>query len=92
MTKKSKETDPTERKLDLTQLTEHQRRIWKMRYQYRWRLRQIALELGTSRSTVCRVLQLARVRAGVPRGDDVSVIRRKPRLVRAVSLSVCFNY
>lgn len=72
--------------ISLNDLTDLQRRAWQMRYQYGWRLRKIAGELGVSAPAVSRLLRRARCRAGLP-GRRVSVISARPRLAHVRSLS-----
>ena len=40
-------------------LTEKHRKAWVMRYQFCWRLEKIALEMGTSKQAVSKLLQKA---------------------------------
>ena len=44
----------------LKDLTEKQRDAWTMRYRYGWRLKHIAIELGTHQPAVSRLLRRAR--------------------------------
>ena len=75
-----------------TNLTQRQRLVWRMRYDFGWRLERIAAELQTSKSAVCEILQRARRRAGLPvrRHGDGSYTP-KWRVIRPASLSSVFN-
>jgi len=77
--------------ISLKDLTEKQREAWQMRYRYGWRMTRIALEMGTSKTAVSQLLRRAQGRAGLPRRKNVSVLRTKPRLARAGSLSAVFD-
>jgi len=79
-------------KISLKNLTDRQREVWRMRYQYGWRVKRIALELGTSWPNVCQILRRARHQAGLPYRRNISVIRTKPRVIRGQSLSRFFGY
>jgi hypothetical protein len=48
-------------------LTDKQRQALLMRYTYGWRLSQIAKRTGTTRQSVCELLQRANLRLGFPR-------------------------
>jgi hypothetical protein len=63
-----------------------------MRYRYRWRLTRIALEMGTTKQAVSKLLQRAQCRAGLSEPMRVSVIRTKPRPTRIGSLSRLNEY
>ena len=76
--------------ISLENLTDKQRKVWRMRYHKRWRMRRIALAMGMSDSGVSKMLQRAQVRAGLP-VRRVSVIRTKPRCVRLYLLSEVFE-
>jgi DNA-binding transcriptional regulator LsrR (DeoR family) len=73
-------------KIDLKQLSDRQRQAWRMRYRYGWKFKRIAAEMGITESAARHMLRQARQCAGLP-NVRVSVIRTKPRLIRAVSLS-----
>jgi len=76
----------------LTNLSPRQRQVWHMRHKFGWRIPRIATELGINKGTVCRILQRARRRAGLPvrrRGDGSYT--PKWRVIRPVSLSSVFN-
>jgi predicted DNA-binding protein YlxM (UPF0122 family) len=69
-------------------LTEKQRQAMFLRYTYRWPLRRVALKMGTTRQSVCELLQRAHLRLGFPRLALTTVRRLKPRKRRAVQLSL----
>jgi DNA-binding transcriptional regulator LsrR (DeoR family) len=72
-------------------LSDKQLRAWRLRYRNGWRLKHIALEMGISISGASRLLQRAQVRAGIGK-CRITVFKKKPRVVRAVSLSNVFHY
>jgi DNA-binding transcriptional regulator LsrR (DeoR family) len=76
--------------ISLKNLTDKQRKVWRMRYRKGWRMRRIALEMGMSDSGVSKMLQRAHARAGLT-VCRVSVIRGKPRNVRLYLLSEVFE-
>ena len=78
--------------ISLKDLSHKQRDAWRMRYRYGWRMKRIALELGSNESAVSRLLLRAQRRAGLPRTPNVSIIRTKPRLAPTQSLSGVFDY
>lgn len=78
--------------LCLKDLTDKQKQAWKMRYQYGWRMRRIALEMGTTTPAVSRMLRRAQRRAGLCASTRVSVIRTKPRVASLQSLSDAFEF
>jgi hypothetical protein len=63
-----------------------------MRYNYRWRLRRIADEMGITEVSACLLLQRAHLRAGYPRLALGRIRMPKARPRRAVQLSQVFNY
>ena len=65
--------------MDTTKLTEKQRQVMLMRYTYCWRLQRIATRLGTTRQSVCELLQRAHLRLGFPRLARYRVWQAKPR-------------
>jgi transcriptional regulator len=69
-------------------LTEKQRHVMFMRYTYRWPMERIALKMGTTRQSVCRLLQRAHLRLGFPRLPRTTIRKLKPRRRRAVQLSL----
>ncbi|HEX4793695.1 MAG TPA: hypothetical protein VH370_07890 [Humisphaera sp.] len=75
-----------------TLLTDKQLRIMRMRYDYRWRLKRIAREMGITEVSACLLLQRAHLRAGYPRLALGRIKMPKPRARRAVQLSQVFNY
>jgi hypothetical protein len=75
---------------DLKNLTDTQRQVWIMRYRYGWRLKKIALKLGTGCPNVCQILRRAQKQAGIPRMAYFGVIRTQGPRVRACSLSQVF--
>jgi IS30 family transposase len=77
--------------VSLKNLTEKQRQVWRMRHRNKWRMRRIGLEIGMSASGVSKLLQRARVKAGLP-PCRVSVIKTKPRAIRSHQLSEVFYY
>lgn len=79
-------------KLNFDEFTERQQQIWVMRFRYRWRLKQIAVELGMSHQSVAQTICRARLRAGVPRAHKISVIRTKPQLARPGSFQSIFDH
>lgn len=78
--------------IDFKNLSDKQRDAWRMRYRYGWRMKRIAIELGTTAPAVSRLLQRAQLKAGLPRRTNVSVLRTQPRLARVQSLSPLFGY
>jgi RNA polymerase sigma factor (sigma-70 family) len=72
--------------ISLKHMTDKQRQIWILRFRKRWRLEQIAAEMGMSVSGVSKMLQRAQAKAGLP-PRRVSVIETEPRLIKAVQLS-----
>ncbi|HET6248635.1 MAG TPA: sigma factor-like helix-turn-helix DNA-binding protein [Tepidisphaeraceae bacterium] len=70
----------------LKYLSQRQREAWIMRYRYAWRLSKIAINMGISQGGVSKMLSRAFERAGLPK-CRVSVIRTKPKRVRALYLS-----
>ena len=58
-------------------LSEKHREVWRIRYQFGWRMKRIAIELGISASGASKMLGRIHKRAGLPK-YRVSVIRRKP--------------
>ncbi|HEX4796549.1 MAG TPA: sigma factor-like helix-turn-helix DNA-binding protein [Humisphaera sp.] len=74
--------------MDTTQLTEKQRQVILMRYTYCWRLARIAMRMGTTRQSVCELLQRAHVRLGYPRLASRPVWPTKPRRRRRKSLNL----
>jgi DNA-directed RNA polymerase specialized sigma24 family protein len=79
-------------KLDLKLLSPKQRDAWVMRYRYGWRLKKIALRLGTSHQAVSAILRRAQLRAGATEAHRITAFPTRGRRVRAVSLSDVFNY
>jgi hypothetical protein len=77
---------------DLKNLTDTQRRVWVMRYRYGWRLKKIALKLGTGCPNVCQILARAQKQAGIPRTKYFGVIRTKGRRRRAFPLSQAHSW
>lgn len=75
----------------LKNLTDTQKCVWVMRYRYGWRLRQIAMELGTSVPNVSQILRRAQLSAGLPRKAYFGVIRTRPTRARAYYLSRVFE-
>ena len=73
-------------KICLKNLNHRERKAWRMRYRRRRRIRQIARTMGMSASGVSKMLQRALAKLGFPK-CRVSVIRTKPRTVRARHLS-----
>jgi predicted DNA-binding protein YlxM (UPF0122 family) len=69
-------------------LTEKQRRAMFMRYTYRWPMQRIALKMGTTRQSICEILQRAHLRLGFPRLARTTVRRTKPRKRKTVQLSL----
>ena len=69
--------------MDTTQLnaklTEKQRQAHFMRYVYGWPLSRIARRMGTTRQSVCELLQRAHLRLGFPRLVDRPIRPPKPR-------------
>ncbi len=79
--------------INLNHLTAKQYEVWIMRFRHRWRLKTIALRMGTTPQAVSALIQRAQRSAGLPGGyRRVDVIRSKPRKVRAMSLSDACNY
>ena len=78
-------------KLNTEDLSDKQRRVWRMRYHFGWRMKRIAGELGTVESAVSRLLRRAELRAGIPRRPRVSILRVQPRLARSCSLNGIFD-
>jgi len=73
--------------MDLKNLSPKQREVWVMRYRYGWRLKKIAIEMGTSFQAVSAMLSRAQRRAGATEHHRISVIRTRGRRVWARSLS-----
>ena len=69
-------------------LTEKQRDVMFLRYTYRWTMERIALKLGTTRQSVCRLLQRAHLRMGFPRRPRTTIRKLKPRFRKATQLSL----
>jgi len=65
--------------MDTTKLTHKQRQVFRLRYTNGWRLTQIAAEVGTTRQSVCELLQRAHLRLGFPRLALGRVWLPKPR-------------
>jgi hypothetical protein len=63
-----------------------------MRYTYGWRMKRIAIELGISTSGASKIIRRIQKRSGLAIRPYISVIRTKPRPVRARSLSRAFNW
>jgi transcriptional regulator len=80
------------RNISLKDLTEKQREIWRMRYRYGWRMKQIAIAFETTEQAVSQILRRAQRRAGLPPAKNVRIVRTKPRLVGTQSLSSIFEY
>lgn len=78
------------RRISLKLMTDKQRQVWMLRFRKRWRLKQIAINMGMSESGVSKMLQRAQSRAGLPK-CRISVIDAKPRKVRAHQLSYIFE-
>ena len=77
--------------IDLKALSDRERLAWRMRFQYGWRIRRIALAMGITPSGASRALARAMQHAGLPK-VRLRIRRTKPRLIRARSLSDCYNY
>ena len=65
--------------MDTTKLTDKQRQVMLMRYTYGWRLAHIARRTGTTRQSVCELLQRAHLRLGYPRLACRPIRPLKPR-------------
>ncbi|HWE02436.1 MAG TPA: sigma factor-like helix-turn-helix DNA-binding protein [Tepidisphaeraceae bacterium] len=77
--------------ISLKDLTEKQKEAWRMRYRYGWRMKRIAIELGTTEPAVSQLLRRAQRRAGLPATSNVRVLRTQPRLAAMQSLSSVFD-
>jgi len=65
--------------MDMTKLTEKQRRAMLLRCTYGWRLGRIAVRMGTTRQAVHELLQRAHLRLGFPRLARRKLWQPKPR-------------
>lgn len=82
---------PVPATISLKGLTVKQREVWKMRYQYSWRMRRIALRMGVTVGAISNILRRAHLKAGLPRRTYIRHIPTKPRMIRAISLSTVFE-
>ena len=74
----------------LKNLTPRQRQALLMRYGYGWRMKRIALRMGTSQQAVSALIQRAQRGAGMPR-RCFDVVRPHRRPARVYSLSQVFS-
>ena len=78
--------------IELKGLSDKHRDILRMRYRYRWRLTRIALEMGTSKQAVSKMLQHIQTNAGLSKPMRISVLHTKPRIASTQQLSTVYNY
>jgi DNA-binding NarL/FixJ family response regulator len=64
--------------LKFNRLSDKQLRVWRLRYRHGWKMKRIALELGISRSGVCKMIGRIHGRLGLPK-RRISVMRPKLR-------------
>lgn len=78
-------------KLSLTGLSDRQRDAWRMRYTYGWRTKRHRVRTRGLAERASKIIRRIQKRSGLAIRPYISVIRRKPRRVRAGSLSGAFN-
>ena len=77
--------------IELKRLTDKQRRAYFMRYQYGWRMKQIAVAMGIEPHSVSRLLQRAMARAGLPARRYFRVRAGRPRRVGVLRLGSVYG-